>query len=152
MLHALGTRDAGSPSGDGISEIVDDTDRGSNLENFLIRQMVLSLKVGEKEIEMSLQRTDRLHMRPVVGSVAHAAMSEGEERGERRGIKRGKEMGRMAGKAEMLLRVLRLRFGDLPEQAVARVRKASGDDLDFWAEQVFSANSLDNVLLNGKPS
>ena len=50
------------------------------------------------------------------------------------------------GRAEMVLKLLTLRFGRLPAEAEARVRAASIEQLDAVAERVLSAKSLDEVL------
>ena len=50
------------------------------------------------------------------------------------------------GRAEMVLKLLTLRFGRLPAEAEARVRAASIEQLDAFAERVLSAKSLDEVL------
>ena len=52
---------------------------------------------------------------------------------------KGKAAGIEAGKADLLLRLLRRRFGSLPESAQARVQCASEDQLNEWAESVIDA-------------
>lgn len=61
-----------------------------------------------------------------------------EAEGERRGLLRGRR--------EMLLVLLRTRFGELPEAAVARVNTAETEQLDLWAKQVLSAPTLADML------
>lgn len=46
----------------------------------------------------------------------------------------------------MLLRQLERRFGALPEDVIARVRGASVETLDIWADQVLAAATLDDVF------
>jgi hypothetical protein len=46
----------------------------------------------------------------------------------------------------MLLELLRTRFGELPEAAVARVNAADVAQLDLWAKQVLSAPTLADML------
>jgi hypothetical protein len=50
------------------------------------------------------------------------------------------------GKADLLLRQLRRRFGTLPEAVQARVQCASEDQLNEWAEAVLDASTLDAVF------
>ncbi|MGF7208524.1 putative transposase YdaD [Skermanella aerolata] len=59
---------------------------------------------------------------------------------------KGKAAGIEAGKADLLLRLLRRRFGSLPESAQARVQCASEDQLNEWAEAVLDASTLDAVF------
>jgi hypothetical protein len=46
----------------------------------------------------------------------------------------------------MFFKLLRARFGDLPETAVARVNAAELGQLDTWAERVLSAQTLADVI------
>ena len=54
--------------------------------------------------------------------------------------------GKAEGKAEVLLRLLQLKFGMVPEPAAARVRAASLAELDRWVERVITATTLESVL------
>jgi hypothetical protein len=54
--------------------------------------------------------------------------------------------GRREGEAEMLLRLLRLRFGPLPMDAVARVQAADPETLLHWSERVLTAATLDEIF------
>jgi hypothetical protein len=50
------------------------------------------------------------------------------------------------GKREVLLKQLRIRFGELPEAAVARVEAAEPDELEVWVERVLTAKDLHEVF------
>jgi hypothetical protein len=50
------------------------------------------------------------------------------------------------GRREMLLKLLRTRFGAVPEAAVERVTAADLAQLDLWAERVLTAPTLADVL------
>ena len=54
--------------------------------------------------------------------------------------------GAAAKAAEILLKLLTLRFGPLPEPAADRVRTATLSQLDEWTERILSAESLDEAL------
>jgi predicted transposase YdaD len=58
----------------------------------------------------------------------------------------GRAEGRQAGEAEMLLRLLRLRFGPLSMEVTARVTAAGTETLLRWSERVLSAPTLDAVF------
>ena len=64
----------------------------------------------------------------------------------RRYVSQGRAEGEARGRAELVLKLLTLRFGRLPAEAEARVRAASIEQLDAFAERVLSAKSLDEVL------
>ncbi|MEO5731634.1 MAG: hypothetical protein ABI134_25115, partial [Byssovorax sp.] len=68
------------------------------------------------------------------------------ERLRREGRQEGEARGQVLGKQEILLRLLRQRFGSVPATTVARVVKAGAAELDRWADRVLLAESLDAVL------
>ena len=61
-------------------------------------------------------------------------------------IEQGRREGEHKGQRKLLLRLLRVRFGELPESAVAQVQTADAGQLDAWAERVLSAPTLAEVL------
>lgn len=54
--------------------------------------------------------------------------------------------GKAEGAVELLLRQMKLRFGALGEETVARVQSASAAELDLYGERVLTATSLDAVF------
>ena len=64
----------------------------------------------------------------------------------REGRREGKAEGKAEGKREMLLFLLRQRFGRLPAATVARIGAAGIEQLDVWSGRVLAASSLDDVL------
>ena len=58
----------------------------------------------------------------------------------------GRAEGRAEKAAELVLKQLTLRFGPLAESTVARVRAASVEQLDGYAERVLTAQSLEQVF------
>lgn len=68
------------------------------------------------------------------------------EQGQLQGRAEGRAEGKAEGKAELLLKLLRLRFQELPPHVEPRVRGASDAELDRWAERVLSADTLDEAL------
>ena len=69
------------------------------------------------------------------------------EKLEQQGIAKGKAEGR----AEVLLKLLTLKFGPLPDGVAQRLQAASVDELDRWTERVLSAKSLAEVFAD-KPA
>jgi hypothetical protein len=53
--------------------------------------------------------------------------------------------GRAEGKAEVVLRLLRLKFGEVPEAVHQRVLSAASEELDLFADRVITVSSLDEV-------
>jgi hypothetical protein len=58
----------------------------------------------------------------------------------------GEARGRMQGKADMLRKLLALRFGELSKATEARIVAANEVDLDVWVERVMTAETLESVL------
>jgi hypothetical protein len=54
--------------------------------------------------------------------------------------------GHEEGRKEVLLQLLRARFGELPEAAVARVSAANSSDLDIWIRRLLTTPTLDAVF------
>jgi hypothetical protein len=58
----------------------------------------------------------------------------------------GEAKGEAKGKREILLLLLRRRFGRLPAATVARIREANAAQLDRWILRVLPAKTLNDVL------
>jgi hypothetical protein len=54
--------------------------------------------------------------------------------------------GRAEGKQQTLLRLLALKFGDLPSAVQARAAAASESELDLWLERLLFAETLEAVF------
>ncbi|WP_437730835.1 DUF4351 domain-containing protein [Sorangium sp. So ce1335] len=61
-------------------------------------------------------------------------------------VAQGRDLGRREGERAILLRLLRARFGELPDAALARVEGAETAALERWADRVLSAETLADVL------
>ena len=57
-----------------------------------------------------------------------------------------REDGRQEGEAQVVLRLLRLKFGLLKPGIEDRVRSADSERLLVWAERVLTAGTLEDVL------
>ena len=79
-------------------------------------------------------------------------MSIAAEEWKAEGIQIGQAIGKAEGKADMLLRQLRRRFDPLPETVMAKVRGASEDQLNEWADNILDARNLDMVFGEAKPN
>jgi predicted transposase YdaD len=62
------------------------------------------------------------------------------------GRRQGEAAGRREGEAEVVLRLLRIRFGALPEDVTARLNAADAETLLRWSERVLNAPTLDAVF------
>jgi hypothetical protein len=59
---------------------------------------------------------------------------------------KGRLEGETRGRAETLLRLMRRRYGAVPDAVIDRVHAAAIEDLDRWADAVLDAPSLDAVF------
>jgi predicted transposase YdaD len=69
-----------------------------------------------------------------------------EAKGRAEGEAKGKAEGKAEGRAEVVLKLLTLKFGPLAPDTVVRVRGASVEELDRFAERILFATALDEVL------
>ncbi len=127
---------------------------GSAFERHIVRYMAECMNLTPPLLEASLRRTKPDRWEALMGTVAQAWIEQGIEQGIERGraegraegMEKGIERGRIQALAELLLRQLALRFGDVPDAVGERVRRASASELEAWAEAVLVAASLDEVL------
>lgn len=75
----------------------------------------------------------------------HAIMSTMQELIQQ-GEAKGRAEGELRGRAETLLKLLRLRFGAPPASVVERIAGADVATLDRWVERVLTAASMEEVL------
>lgn len=79
-----------------------------------------------------------------------AVLSEQFDRWEREFLKKGRREGRREGRQEglhdLLARLLRKRFGELPEPVCARLREGSLAELESWTERLLDAANLEDVF------
>jgi predicted transcriptional regulator len=70
------------------------------------------------------------------------------ERLHRKGLMEGKIEGRMEGKQSVLQRLLAKRFGDsvLDIRMQERLRSATPEELDTWAERILDAATIDDIF------
>ena len=77
---------------------------------------------------------------------AERFMEKGREEGLEQGLEQGLKKGIRQGEAQLLLRQLSLRFGDLPQSAREQVESADADTLLRWSERILTASTLDEVF------
>jgi hypothetical protein len=71
---------------------------------------------------------------------------EGREKGREEGREEGLQIGALAAKREMLLDVLRIRFGAVPEALVANIAQADDAWLTKVLHQSVSASSIEELI------
>ena len=68
-----------------------------------------------------------------------------------KGMEKGIDKGISQGQLKLLTALLRQRFGEVPEWAVARLRAAAPAQVETWALRVLEAESLEQVFEAGRP-
>ena len=91
-----------------------------------------------EEIRSKIIETVGSQVEGTMATIAEQLRKEGEARGEARG--------RQEGQRALLARLLRARFGEVPERPLERVNAATDEQLERWAERVLTAGSLEEVL------
>ena len=69
----------------------------------------------------------------------------GMEKGMEQGLERGMERGLRQGEAQVLLRQLTRKFGNLDAKVQARIENADADQLLEWAERLLTAEAIADV-------
>ncbi len=62
------------------------------------------------------------------------------------GKREGRREGRQEGQVDMLLRMFKARYGDVPSWVRGKVIKADADRLDEWSRRLFSAKRLEDIF------
>jgi hypothetical protein len=81
-----------------------------------------------------------------VGEDVEKAFVSYAEQLRREGRREGRSKGLREGRGKMLLRLMNVRFGELPEAVVAQIKAAKSAQLDLWAERILDAATLDDVF------
>jgi hypothetical protein len=63
-------------------------------------------------------------------------------------MQEGLEQGVLKGQRELLLRLLRRRFGALPDEVVAWVQAGDARSLERWGDDVIGAHSLEEIFFD----
>lgn len=54
--------------------------------------------------------------------------------------------GRIGGQQQMLIKIVRMKFGELPGWALSQLEQAFEPDIESWTERVFTAVTLEDVF------
>jgi hypothetical protein len=68
------------------------------------------------------------------------------EESAREGELRGEQRGKQRGEALVLLRQMRLKFGDVPEDVQRRIEQTDADTLLTWSERILTAERVEDVI------
>jgi hypothetical protein len=94
---------------------------------------LLESKVGEQAVEAFMTYAERL-------------IQQGRAEGEAKGRVEGEAKGRAEGRAEILRKLMTLKFGPLSPEMEKRISSAAITDLDRWSERVLSAQRIEEIF------
>ena len=124
----------------GLSTLEPDPERQLKYVDFI--DVYSALDDNERErYEREYQQEAKI-MSTFFQRVREESAREGELRGEQRGEQRGKQR----GEALVLLRQMRLKFGDVPEDIQHRIEQTDADTLLTWSERILTAERAEDVI------
>jgi hypothetical protein len=104
----------------------------------LFRYIAQASPAATREVLRGLLPGDRAEIEEAVMNWYQQQVQDGERRGESRGERKEAQ--------RLVLKLLRLRFGELPSAVVAQVEAAEVPELELWAERVVTAARLEDVV------
>ncbi len=111
---------------------------------YMLMSITGQVRLTLERLEAALRRVghDPEAMEPLKGAAAQAWFEECIAEGEAR----GKAVGIAEGMSEALVRLLKHRFGPLPDGVWAHIAAANLDQLDRWLDAVLDAPTLEVVI------
>lgn len=73
-------------------------------------------------------------------------MQAGKQEGMQQGMQQGIKTGELSSLINTLLRLLSIRFGEVPQQVNEQVKQAETEQLNQWIDRVVVADSLESVF------
>ena len=120
------------------------------IREYLLRDLRPELNVPEAhdlgEITMQLAERFKQWEQEVAQKAMQQGLQQGAQKGRLEGLQQGLQKGKLEGEALLLQRMLIRRFGSLPEWAQQRLRSATSEELETWADRVLDAQRLEEVF------
>jgi len=121
------------------------------LDLFAILDWMMRLPEAlEQQLWQAIETIEGETKMPYVTSVERLAIQRGMQQGLEQGLEQGRVEGKLEGKTEkaatILERLLAKRFGPLDEETRKRLDSATLEQLDFWADRILDAATIDAVF------
>jgi flagellar biosynthesis/type III secretory pathway protein FliH len=94
-----------------------------------------------------VDKITRTNTAKFIEQVARQVAAKVLQKSHEQGVAQGREYGVAHGQRAFLLRLLTIRFGSLSEVVIARIRKASSYDIEYW-----TALMLDDIAFGSEES
>ena len=142
---------------DAIRAVSVRADARDSLATFLVYILSVHKNANDEELARHLREHVGPQAEEAIMPTAEQLVQEGFERGRTKGrdegrregrnegLREGRDEGRTEGARAVLLKLLRLRFGQVPETCRAAIESADQAQLDTWTERVLTAASLDDI-------
>lgn len=104
----------------------------------LLQYLAMVTEVGEPALTEFARAIEAPQEERTMPTLVEKWLAEGHEKGLEKGLRRGR--------ADLLLRLLRLKFTDVPAEVVERVETASSEQIEGWSEALLTACSLGAVF------
>jgi hypothetical protein len=137
MRYALHSKvDAYAHAVRGLASLEDDPEKQLKYLDFI--DIYADLNENERERYM--------HEYPQEAEIMSSFAERFIQQGKQEGKQEGREEGRQEGEAVVLLRLLQLKFGAVPETVRRRIEDADAQTLLAWSERVLTATSIEQVI------
>jgi len=124
-----------------------DWDKQRVIDLFSVLDWMLQVPLElQRQLWHDIEQLERNRHMPYITSVERIGMERGLQQGLQQGKLEGRLEGRLEGELVLLERQLGKRFGPLTEETRARLRKATTEQLETWAERVLEAKTLEDVF------
>ncbi len=132
-----------------IYAALDDNERAEYQRNYPDEAKTMSRfaeRFHEKGLQQGMQQGIQQGMQQGIQQGMQQGIQQGMQQGIQQGVQQGIHQGMHQGEALVLERLLRLKFGTLPDAVQRRIEQASEQTLLEWSERVLTASRLDEVL------
>ncbi len=116
------------------------------LKTLLVYLSMAATHVEESDIEQALATGLPKLKEKVMPTIAENWLERGRAEGRVEGRAEGHAEGRLEGERQMLVRLLEMRFGPLPEHYRTRIDAADQALLTRWSARLWIAQTLQNIL------
>ena len=122
---------------------LDDSESSMRWLEVIFRYMMQTMDISEKDMQDIAHKTLSVGKEDKIMTLAEQLESKGIQKGMQQGIQKGELTGRNA----ILNRQFRKRFGEFLDPYIQeKLRNATPDQLDRWAERILDAATIEDVI------
>ncbi|MBF0461599.1 MAG: DUF4351 domain-containing protein [Magnetococcales bacterium] len=111
-----------------------------------LRKLEIVVKTEAEEMALTFDVMENDVLRPLFMKAQMESEQKGRLDGLRDGLRDGQRDGRREEATTMLLKLLRRKFGQMPEWATTKISSANLELLENWGENILFAQSLEDVF------